>query len=132
MLQPTVLFDGFCNVCSKSVEFVAARDKKHRFRFVPLQSSRAADLLQQIGVSLKQIDAIVLVEQDRLYIKSSAALRIARYLSGLWPLLSIFLAVPTACRDFLYDVLAARRYSWFGQRHSCFVPTAESRKRSLK
>ena len=126
--QATVFFDGACNFCNRCVRYVAARDKKRKFRFVPLQSSVAEGLLKKIGLPYVSKDAIILVEQGHFYIKSSAVLRIARHISGVWPLLSLFRIVQTVFRDFVYDLFATYRYRWFGQCDSCFISDMENRK----
>ena len=127
-----ILFDGVCNFCSGTVRFILTRDKKRRFRFAPLQSHKATELLKQLGLQTDHPDTIILVDGVRRHTKSSAALRIARRLSGPWPLLSILLVVPKPLRDNVYDAFAARRYRWFGKRESCFVPTDDIRRRFLE
>ncbi len=127
----TILFDGVCNLCNGAVRFVIARDPKARFRFAALTSDAAQSLLRQSAVSGPLPDSIVLVEDDRVYFRSDAALRIARQLTFPWPLLSIFAIVPRFIRDGVYDFIAARRYRWFGRRETCMVPTPELRRRFL-
>ena len=126
--QATVFFDGACNFCNRSVRYVAARDKKHKFHFVPLQSAVAEGLLQKIGLSHIPKDTVILVEQGHFYIKSSAVLRIAQHISGMWSLLFLFRIVPTVFLDFVYDLFATHRYSWFGQCDSCVITDVENRK----
>ena len=77
-------------------------------------------------------DSIVLVDDGRLYVRSTAALRIARRLRFPWPILWVFMAVPRPLRDWVYDVIARHRYGWFGKRDSCMVPTKEIRDRFLE
>jgi len=126
-----VLFDGVCNLCNESVLFVIDRDPRGRFAFAPLQSEYAASLLREHGYSADALASVVLVENGRVYDRSSAALRIARDLSGFWPALSVLTMVPKPLRDFLYDWLARRRYRWFGRTDACRVPTPELRARFL-
>jgi predicted DCC family thiol-disulfide oxidoreductase YuxK len=115
---PVVLFDGVCNLCTASVQFVIARDSRKRFRFASLQSPAAERLLGR----REDLESMVLMEGGRTYRKSGAALRIARRLDGLWPLLSVFLLVPRPLRDAIYDWIGRRRYRMFGRRDSCWVP----------
>jgi predicted DCC family thiol-disulfide oxidoreductase YuxK len=115
---PVVLFDGVCNLCTASVQFVIARDSRKRFRFASLQSPAAERLLGR----REDLESMVLMEGGRTYRKSGAALRIARRLDGLWPLLSIFLLVPRPLRDAIYDWIGRRRYRMFGRRDSCWLP----------
>lgn len=129
--QAVVLFDGVCNLCNASVNFVIDRDPAGRFRFAALQSEAAAPLLARAGLAPDHLGSIVLVEEGRIYTRSTAALRIARRLSGAWPLLAVFLAVPRPLRDLAYDVIARHRYRWFGRAEACRVPTPELRTRFL-
>lgn len=126
-----VLFDGVCNLCNASVNFVIDRDPAGYFRFGALQSEEAAPLLRRAGLAPDHLGSIVLVEGGQVYTRSTAALRIARRLSGAWPLLAVFLAVPRPIRDAVYDVIARYRYRWFGREEACRIPTPELRARFL-
>ena len=130
-MSGTILFDGVCNLCNGFVRFVIARDPAARFRFAPLTSPAATPVLRQAGVSLPLPDSIVFIEDGQAYVRSDAALRIARGLRFPWPLLYGFVIVPRVIRDGIYDVIAARRYRWFGRRDACMVPTPELRQRFL-
>ena len=127
----TILFDGVCNLCNRSVRFVLARDPRERFVFAPLQSEKGRELLSRAGLPLDAPASIVLLEGERSYEKSDAVLRILSGLSGLWPLLSLLRMVPRGLRDALYEWIAANRYRWFGQSAECPVPTPEQRRRFL-
>jgi predicted DCC family thiol-disulfide oxidoreductase YuxK len=129
--RSTILFDGLCNLCNRTVRFVLARDPRERFAFAPLQSKQGRELLSRVGLSADARESIVLVEGERWYVKSDAVLRIFAGLSGLWPLLSLLRIVPHGLRDALYEWIAANRYRWFGQRAECPVPTPEQRRRFL-
>ena len=129
---PIILFDGVCKFCGGAVRFLLTRDRRKRLRFAPLQSAIGDELRQRFGLPADRLDTMVLIEGGRCHTKSSAALRIARDLSGLWPLLWVFLAVPKAFRDLCYDAFARRRYRWFGRSESCFVPTPDIRDRFLE
>lgn len=126
-----VLFDGVCNLCNGAVNFVIDRDPEGYFKFAALQSEEGTALLEAVGVTGEVMSSIVLVEGGRVYRKSSAALRIARRLSGAWPLLYLFIVVPRPLRDVVYDWIARHRYDWFGQRDQCRIPTPELRSRFL-
>ncbi len=126
-----LLFDGVCNFCNRSVQFIIARDPEARFQFAALGSDAAHRLLSQSGVNGPLPDSIVLIEGTRVFTRSSAALRIARGLRFPWPLLSVFAVVPRPVRDWLYDYFASHRYRWFGRRESCMIPTPDIRKRFL-
>ena len=130
-MSATILFDGVCNLCNGFVQFVIARDPTARFHFAALQSSAAADLLRDAGVTPPLPDSMVLVEDGRLYFRSAAALRIARRLRFPWALAYGLIAVPPFIRDPVYDVVAAHRYRWFGRREICMVPSPDVRRRFL-
>lgn len=125
----TVLFDGVCNLCNGAITFIIKRDPKGQFRFAPLGSAPANKLLA--GAAGPIPDSMVLVEDGRVFVRSAAALRIARRLRLPWPLAYVFIAVPRPVRDWVYDMVARNRYRWFGRRDSCMVPTPELSARFL-
>jgi len=128
---PIILFDGVCNFCTASVRFVIKRDSQCRFRFASLQSPVAEQLL---GAELHEQDrlgSVVLVLDDKIYRKSTAALQTARRLDGLWPLLSVLLIVPRPLRDAVYDFIGSRRYRMFGKREVCWRPDGDLGERFL-
>jgi predicted DCC family thiol-disulfide oxidoreductase YuxK len=131
MPSPIVLFDGVCNVCNGGVNFIIDHDAGGRIRFAALQSDAGQELLGRFGLSRTALDTLVLVEGDRVSLRSTAALRIARYLDGWWRYLSALLLVPAFLRDPAYDLLAGNRYRWFGKRDACRVPTPAVRARFL-
>lgn len=137
-----ILFDGVCNLCNGFVNFIIDHDPHAHFQFAALQSEAARTLLREpedrdrpgdtaTGFGDGLLRSVVLIENGRVYRKSTAALRIARHLTGWWPLLAVFLAVPRAVRDRLYDRVAARRYDWFGKQDQCRIPTPDVRHRFL-
>lgn len=125
-----ILFDGVCNFCNSSVQFIIKRDPTGYFKFASLQSETGQQLLKQYRFS-KEIDSLVVIEKQKVYIKSSAALHICRKLTGFWRFFSILKVVPPIIRDYFYDMFAKNRYHWFGKRDSCILPTAEMKKRFL-
>lgn len=134
---PVILFDGVCNLCNGAVNFIIDRDKPGRFRFAALQSQRASALLVQQGakplVAGTDPDSMVLLEDGKLYEQSTAALRIARRLSGVWPVLYyLFIWVPRPIRDWVYRVIARNRYRWFGKTDACRMPTPALKARFLE
>jgi len=132
--HPIVLFDGVCNLCNASVNFAIDRDPAARLRFASLQSDAGRKLLETAGhrVIEGEPDGIVLVDRGRVYERSGAALRIARYLSGAWSLLPALLVVPSPLRDLVYRWVARHRYAWFGKSDVCRVPTPELRERFIE
>ena len=130
--HPILLFDGVCNLCNGSVRFVVDHDPEGTFRFAPLQSETAEDLLAEVGFDDYDFGTVVLVEGDEYYTKSEAALRVARDLESPWSWLWSFRVVPRVVRDWVYDVVAEYRYTVFGRQDRCMVPTPELRERFLE
>jgi predicted DCC family thiol-disulfide oxidoreductase YuxK len=128
-----VLFDGVCNLCHGAVQFIIDRDPKGRFHFASLQSERGQALLREHGVAptAGDPDTIYLIEDGRLFDRSTAALRIARQLSFPWWLGAAGLVLPRVLRDVAYRFVARNRYRWFGRTNECRVPTPELRARML-
>ncbi len=128
---PVILFDGVCNLCNGSVEFIINRDHMCEFRFASLQSDTAKHLISKLDIPNDTMDSIILVENNKQYFKSSAVFHICRKLGGLWSLLYIFILVPVSIRDYFYDIVARNRYRWFGKRENCMVPSKELESRFL-
>lgn len=126
-----ILFDGVCNLCNNAVDFVIKRDKKDRFKFGALQDAASKSILKENKINQDYIDSIILVRGDQIFYKSKAALEIAKNLSGLWPVLVVFNVVPSFIRDPIYDWIARKRYSWFGKKETCRIPTPEEKQKFL-
>ncbi len=126
-----VLFDGVCNFCSFWVRFLIRRDPAKQFRFAALQSAAGQAGLRRLGLPTDALTTMVVIEGERAYTKSAAALRLARRLGGLWPLLGVFRVVPAPLLDAAYEFVARHRYRWFGQQADCLVPTPDVRERFL-
>ena len=126
-----VLFDGVCNFCNGSVNFMIGHDTAGYFKFAPLQSETGRALLDKFGIDTTETDSIILVEDDKAYTHSTAALRIARKLDGLWGWFYIFRFVPRPIRDLFYRLFAKYRYRLFGKKDVCMMPTPELRERFL-
>ncbi len=123
MNQSIVFFDGVCNLCSGSVQFIIRHDKRNKFRFSSLQGDLASKTLS--GNAIKHLDSIVLRQNNKLYTRSTAALKIAAGLSFPINLLYIFIIVPPFIRNFVYDYIAKNRYRWFGKMEACWLPSPE-------
>lgn len=126
-----VLFDGHCNLCNGAVQFVIKRDSRDAFRFAAL-SWQVGEALAAKFPELKDVDSIVLYDGNEIRTRSSAALKIASKLGGLWPLTGVFWVVPKFIRDAVYNWVARNRYSWFGQKESCMMPTPETKRKFLE
>ncbi|WP_378187765.1 thiol-disulfide oxidoreductase DCC family protein [Aquimarina sp. W85] len=121
-----ILFDGVCNLCNSAINFVIAHDKKKVFRYASLQSKIGQEFLKERNLDTSKLDSIILVEPNIAYYhKSTAALEIAKHLSGIYSVLSIFLIFPKQFRDWIYDIVAKNRYRWFGKKDNCQIPTPE-------
>ena len=137
-----VLFDGVCNFCDSSVNFIIDHDREGYFRFAPLQSDEGRRLANEFGFSsavgeskpesdLIPIDSVILVEEGMAYTHSTAALKIIRRLGSPWSLLYAFIAVPKNIRDYFYKLFARYRYRIFGKKDQCMLPSPEVRARFL-
>lgn len=133
MHQKIILFDGVCNLCNSSIQFVIERDDREIFAFASLQSEYGQELLQQFGLATQNFDSIVLVDaaNNTFFEQSDAALRIAKELRAPWRWLRVFLALPKALRDWCYKLIARNRYRWFGKTEQCWLPTPSLKKRFL-
>jgi len=129
--HPIILFDGVCNLCNASINWIIRRDKRARFRFAPLQSPAGERLQREHGLDPVALDTMLLVEDGRAYLRSTAALRMVRSLSFPYPILYAFVIFPPPIRDFFYNAFANRRYRWFGKKDECMVPSPELRDRFL-
>lgn len=117
-----VVFDGVCKLCAYSVRFILEHERDHVLRFTPLQSAAGAKLLRQFGLDPAQTTTVVLFVDGNPYLRSDAAIRLARHLRGAWRLLALLKILPRPIRDWGYDVVARYRYRWFGRLDSCLPP----------
>lgn len=121
-----ILFDGVCNLCNSTVNFIIERDKKDVFRFASLQSEIGQKLVSERGLDPVELESVILIEPGIAYYrKSSAAVEIARHLSGGYSYLKYFSILPETLRDGIYNIIANNRYKWFGKEESCSIPTPE-------
>jgi predicted DCC family thiol-disulfide oxidoreductase YuxK len=120
---PIILFDGVCNLCAWSVQFIVKRDPQAKFRFASLQSPAGQSLLAKFRLDQSNFDSFILVESDTWFDQSDAALRVLRSLSGLWPLLYGLMIFPRFIRNWGYQFIARNRYHWFGKSDICMLPT---------
>ncbi len=126
-----VLFDGVCNFCNGSVNFVIEHDRAAYFKFAPLQSEVGQKLLGEYKIDKANTDSVVLIENGVASTYSTAALNIAAHLDGAWSALAAFRFVPVFVRDFCYKTFARNRYKLFGKQEACMLPTPEIRARFL-
>lgn len=130
--QKIILFDGICNLCNGSVVFILQKEKKPIFQFAPMQSEAGKELLQWYGLPKDYNLAVVLIDNGKLYLGSTAALKIGQTLKFPWSILSSAgLIVPKFIRDWVYGQIAIHRYQWFGKRDFCMIPTESLKARFL-
>ena len=120
-----MIFDGVCNLCVRSVKFIINHEADQLLRFTPLQSPAGARLLREYGFDPEDAKSFVLVADGKPYVKSDAAIRVARHLRGGWRLIGAIKIIPRPIRNWTYDVIARNRYRWFGRSEGCMVPTPE-------
>jgi len=126
-----ILFDGVCNLCNGAVQFVIKRDNKNQFLFASLQSEEGKQILENHNFPLNKRDSFLLVEDGKVYERSTAALRVLKNLSRLWSLLYGFIIVPKSIRDSVYNWIAKNRYQWFGRKDECMISTPELKTKFL-
>ncbi|MBL4663540.1 MAG: thiol-disulfide oxidoreductase DCC family protein [Flavobacteriaceae bacterium] len=126
-----ILFDGVCNLCNTSVAYVIKRDKKDLFRFAALQEPAGLELIKKHSIDASKTDSIILIDGEKAYAKSTAALKIALHLGGLYSLLYGFMIIPNFIRNWVYDYIAENRYKWYGKKESCMIPTPELKSKFL-
>lgn len=125
-----VLYDGVCNFCASSVQFIIKHDASNSLRFASLQSPLGLELLKAYSMPAS-LEGVVFIENNKAYFKSAAAIQIANYFGGFWKWMRIFSIFPRFLGDFIYDIIAKNRYKWFGKKDSCMIPSPEIRSRFL-
>lgn len=127
-----ILFDGVCNLCDSTVQFLIKRDTKDIFRFVAIQSDLGQEIIRHIGIDTSQTDSIILYEPgNAYYYKAEAALKIGKELGGLYTLLSLFRHLPKGLSNVVYDYVARNRYKWYGKKDACMIPTPQMKAKFL-
>jgi len=127
-----ILFDGVCNLCNSTVQYVIKHDKKDKFRFAPLQSEIGKSIIKKYNIDPVKTDSLLLYSnQNGLQVKSTAALHIAKHLGFPNSIMAVFLLVPTFIRNGVYDYIAKNRYTWYGKKEACMIPTPELKAKFL-
>lgn len=129
--QPIILFDGICNLCDGAVQFVIKHDPENQFLFASLQSEAGQRLLKQYKLPVENFNSFILIQDEKVYSKSTGALKVARQIKGVWSWLYIFIIIPAFIRDAVYAWIAQNRYKWFGKKEACMIPTPELKARFL-
>ncbi|MFA7555159.1 MAG: DCC1-like thiol-disulfide oxidoreductase family protein [Spongiibacteraceae bacterium] len=126
-----VIFDGVCNFCNGAVNFIIKRDPEGLFAFTPMQSELAKELMLRYAINNVSVDTIVLIKNDQCFVFSSAALEIAKDLTGYWYMFNVFKVIPSFVRDLIYKLFARNRYRLFGRQDTCIVPNEDVRSRFI-
>jgi len=126
-----VLFDGVCNLCNSSVQFIIKRDKKKQFRYASLQGIFGQEFLKTHNLPADNFNSFILLEDEKNYSRSTGALRMLKHLGGVWSLFYGFIIIPKFIRDGVYNWIARNRYKWFGKKETCMIPTPELKERFL-
>ena len=129
---PVLLFDGVCNLCTGSVQFILKRDRSRKLKFASLQSEFGIAMLQSLHLPEDHASSLVLIEHGKVYVKSDAALRVSKHLNGMWPIFSVFLIVPSFIINYVYDIVGRNRYKWFGKKDECWMPDPEVEARFIE
>ena len=130
--ESILLFDGHCSLCNGAVDFVLKRDLKKKLLLASIQGPAGQGVLKKYHLPPSYLDTLVLVEQGKVYLGSTAAIRVARLLGGGWPLFYGLIIIPKGIRDRIYQWISEHRYRWFGRRDSCRMPTASESTHFLK
>lgn len=125
-----ILFDGVCNLCNSSINLIIDLDRKKQFKFTSLQSEKGLELLKSHELNITP-ETIILLENNKVYQKSEAVLRVCKKLIFPLPILYFFIIIPKGIRDYVYDTVAANRYKWFGRKEACRIPTPDLKERFL-
>ncbi|HLO80763.1 MAG TPA: thiol-disulfide oxidoreductase DCC family protein [Chitinophagaceae bacterium] len=129
--SPVIYFDGICNLCTGTVQFVLKRDKKNIFRFASLQGEAGQKLLRENALPTHHYKSFILEENGKIFTRSTAALRVFKLLGGVWSLLYGLIIVPPFIRDAIYNFISDHRYKWFGKKETCWLPKPEWENRFL-
>jgi len=127
-----LLFDGVCNLCNGAVQFLIERDTESKIKFAALQSEFGQSFLKKFNLSIEDFNSVILIQGDHYFIKSTAALKVVKNVSGVWRHLYYLIYIPRFLRDFIYDLIAKSRYRIFGKRENCMIPSPEIENRFFK
>lgn len=127
-----ILFDGVCNLCNGLVNWVIDHDRKKLFMFSALQSAYGAGVIEKYSIKGQFMDTVILVDEDKAFLRSDAILKIFKYLGGFYSLAGFFVVVQAFIRNFFYNIVAKNRYRWFGKMDACRIPTPELKSRFLE
>jgi len=125
-----LLYDGECSFCNNTVQWIIARDPHANIRFAAQQGKLGQELLAKHHIP-KEIDSLIVIDRDKAYVHSEAAIRLTKYLHRAWPLAQALYIIPSFIRNAAYRYFANHRYQWFGKAQACMLPTPDIRARYL-
>lgn len=117
-----IFYDGVCNMCNSFVNTIISLDKKNQLFFSPLNGKIAKKLLKEHSEKIKNIDSVIFYSHSKISVKSKAVIDIINSLGSLYKIISILNIIPSLLLDYIYDLVAKNRYSWFGKKSSCPMP----------
>ena len=126
-----ILFDGVCNMCVKSIQFIIKKDSKDLFRLASIQSSIGQNIIKKYSINIKKNDSLIFINNNRISYRSTAILFILNRLNTFWKILLIFYIIPYPIRDFIYILIAKSRYFLFGRRNKCIIPNENIKSKFL-
>lgn len=127
-----ILFDGVCNLCNGTVNFIIKHDEQNRFKFATLQSAYGKQVSEKFKLNTDYLNTVILLDNDRVYVRAEAVLRIMKHLGGFYSLVYIFNVLPSFLLNFFYNIVAQYRYRWFGKRGTCMVPDASLKEKFIE
>ncbi len=130
--HPIILFDGVCNFCNSSINFIISQDKKKVFRFATLQSAAGKEFLKKYNLPQDYLESFILIDEGKIYKSSTAGLKLYNKLPWYWKWLQVFWIVPKVLRDAVYNVIARNRYKWFGKKEECMIPNEDVKNRFIQ
>jgi len=116
-----IFYDSYCNLCNGFINAIVKLDKKNVFLFAPINGKNAKKLLKKINLKNTSFDSVILFNNNRISYKSKAVIEILISLGSIYKVLVISKIIPRTILDWLYDVVAKNRYSWFGKQDRCIV-----------
>jgi len=127
-----VLFDGVCNLCTASVQFIIRHDRAGIFYFAPLQSDIGREICQSRGLDPAAVETFMLISDGIILMRSDAAIEVVSRFGGAWKFVAVLRLIPRVARDWVYSAVARNRYRWFGRTEACMIPTADVKGRFLE
>ena len=131
MENPLILFDGVCNLCNSSVQFIIKNDPAGYFKFAPLQSEISQNILKRYNMKTDDYDTFILYENNRIYTQSTGVLHVIKHFKNYYRFFYFFIIIPSFIRDYLYNFVARNRYRFFGRKEVCMIPTPELKARFI-